>query len=68
VNLPKWSLILKELRERDGLTQEALGNIVGIEQTIISKMERGVMGIGIKKAMIFAEFFNEDFKMFLEEK
>jgi transcriptional regulator with XRE-family HTH domain len=67
VDLQKWSFILKELRERDGLTQEALGNIVGIEQTIISKMERGVMKIGIKKAMIFAKFFNEDFRIFLEE-
>lgn len=35
-SLPEWAVALKGLRFREGLTQTALGKILGIEQTNIT--------------------------------
>ena len=43
---PKWSVMLRGLRNREGLTQAQLGDLVGINQTNISQMERGIRTIG----------------------
>lgn len=62
---PKWSVMLKGLRNREGLTQQQLGEMVGIAQTNISQMERGIRSIGKQLAKRFAKFFHTDYRIFL---
>lgn len=38
---PQGSVMLRGLRNREGITQTELGALLGVEQTNISKMERG---------------------------
>src|SRR5688572_14792318 len=64
-NLPEWAIMLKGLRVREGLTQAELGEILDIEQTNISKMERGKRPIGKTIAKKLAEKFNTDYRFFL---
>jgi DNA-binding XRE family transcriptional regulator len=59
------SVVLRGFRYREGLTQEALGEILGIDQTNISKMERGLRPIGKLMAKKLAEFFKTDYRIFL---
>ncbi len=62
---PKWSVMLRGLRNREGLTQSQLGEVMGIAQTNISQMERGVRAIGKQLAKRFAAFFKTDYRLFL---
>lgn len=64
-DLPEWSVMLRGLRNREGLTQAQLGEILDIEQTNISKMERGKRPIGKTTAKKLAEKFNTDYRFFL---
>ncbi|MCE2982519.1 MAG: helix-turn-helix transcriptional regulator [Parachlamydia sp.] len=64
-NLPGIALNLRGLRNREGLTQEQLGQAIGVEQSNISKMERGKRQIGIKIAKRIEEVFNIDYHLFL---
>ncbi len=43
---PEWAVALHGFRYRDRLTQTALGEMLGIEQTNVSKMEQGKRPIG----------------------
>ena len=63
--LPEWAVALKGLRYREGLTQTALGEILGIEQTNISKMEQGKRPIGKSISKRIAKAFNLDYRIFL---
>jgi len=64
-DLPKWSVMLRRLRNREGLTQAKLGEILDIEQTNISKMECGKRPIGKTIAKKLAEQFHTDYRLFL---
>lgn len=64
-NLPRWAIILKGLRRREGLSQVELGNRLGIAQTNISQMELGKRPIGKTLAKKFAAFFKTDYHLFL---
>ena len=46
---------LKELRERKGLSQSALGKLVGLGQTHISRLESGTKGVSNEKLRAIAE-------------
>lgn len=46
---------LKELRERKGLTQTALGKLVSLDQTHISRLESGTKGVSNEKLLAIAE-------------
>jgi transcriptional regulator with XRE-family HTH domain len=63
--LPQWAVALRGLRNREGLTQEALGKLLGIAQTNISKMELGKRPIGKGIAKRLAQLFNTDYHLFL---
>ncbi len=65
VSLPEWAVVLRGFRYRDNLTQEALGELLGIAQTNISKMERGKRQIGKDIAKRLAKVFKTDYRMFL---
>lgn len=56
---------LRGLRNREGLTQAQLGRAIGVEQSNISKMERGKRQIGIKIAKRLEELFDIDYRLFL---
>lgn len=64
-DISQGSITLRGYRNRENLTQEALGEILKIPQTSISKMENGKRSIGKKMARKFAEFFKTDFRVFL---
>jgi DNA-binding XRE family transcriptional regulator len=62
---PEWAIALRGLRYREGLTQKALGEMLGIEQTNISKMEQGKRPIGKTIAKRIAKLFKSDYRIFL---
>lgn len=64
-DLPRWAVALQGLRAREGLTQASLGKMLGIEQTNISKMERGKRLIGKNVAKKLADLFKTDYRIFL---
>jgi DNA-binding XRE family transcriptional regulator len=64
-DMPNTALNLRGLRTREGLTQEQLGQAIGVEQSNISKMERGKRQIGIKIAKRIEEIFDIDYRLFL---
>ena len=59
------ALNLRGLRNREGLTQAQLGYAIGVEQSNISKMERGERRISAKVAKKLEKVFNIDFRLFL---
>lgn len=64
-NLPEWAVALRGLRYREGLTQTALGEMLGIAQTNISQMELGKRSIGKNIAKRLANLFHTNYKIFL---
>lgn len=64
-DIPGTALNLRGLRNREGLTQEQLGNAIGVEQSNVSKMERGTRRIGIKIAKRIEEIFGIDYHLFV---
>ncbi len=63
-NLSSTAVNLRGLRNREGLTQEQLGQAIGVEQSNISKMERGKRQIGIKIAKRIEKIFDIDYRLF----
>lgn len=59
------ALNLRGLRNREGLTQGQFGQAIGVEQSNISKMERGKRQIGVKIAKRIEEMFDIDYRLFL---
>ena len=57
--------VIRGLRCRDGLTQQALAKLAGIPQRHISEMENGKRPIGKQNAHKLATAFNTDPRMFL---
>jgi DNA-binding XRE family transcriptional regulator len=62
---PEWAVSLRGLRYREGLTQAELGEMLGIAQTNISKMEQGKRPIGKTIAKRIAKLFKSDYRIFL---
>lgn len=63
--IPNTALNLRGLRNREGLTQLQFGQAIGVEQSNISKMERGKRQIGAKIAKRIGEIFDIDYRLFL---
>ena len=57
--------VIRGLRCRDGLTQQALAKLTGIPQRHISEMENGKRPIGKQNAHKLATAFNTDPRIFL---
>ena len=53
--MDKLSPHLKELREKKGLTQSGLGKLVGLDQTHISRLEKGTKGVSNEKLLAIAD-------------
>lgn len=53
-----YNVILRELREEKGITQEELGKIFYCKQITISKYERGKRGLNIEMLIKYAKYFN----------
>lgn len=51
--------IIKTVRKNKGLTQEALGRLVGLRKTSISKMENGITNVSVDDASILLEAMGE---------
>ncbi len=64
-DIPEWAIALRGLRNREGLTQSALGELLGIAQTNISQMELGKRPIGKAVAKRLADLFKTDYRIFL---
>lgn len=64
-DLPNWAISLAGLRNREGLTQKQLGELIDVKQANISLMERGLRPIGKNIAHRLAKVFKVDYRMFL---
>ena len=62
---PQGAAMLRGLRYREGISQVELGKLLGVEQTNISKMERGKRQIGKNIAMRLEKLFKTDYRLFL---
>lgn len=62
---PEASVYLAGLRYLEDLTQKQLGDLLGVHQTNISKMENGKRLIGKKMAKRLADIFKVDYRLFL---
>jgi transcriptional regulator with XRE-family HTH domain len=51
---------IKRLRDRAGLSQKDLGLLIGVEQTIIARIEKGKHGITLDLVLRLAKAFNDD--------
>lgn len=48
---------IRELRRKNGMSQEALGKILGVRQDAISTYERGLNYPEVRNLMILADYF-----------
>lgn len=48
---------IKDLREDNDMTQEDIGELLGIKQTVYSRYERGFQSIPIKHLIALADFY-----------
>lgn len=64
-NTSSVALNLRGLRNREGLTQAQLGQAIGVEQSNISKIERGERRISVKMAKKLERVFDIDYRLFL---
>ena len=64
-DFPRWAVLLSGLRNREGLTQSALGKMIGVAQYHISRMEHGSRPIGKSTAKKLATLFKTDYRFFL---
>lgn len=62
---PYWAVALRGLRYKEGLTQAALGELLGVNRTDISQMEQGKKPIGKAMAQRLAKLFKSDYRIFL---
>jgi transcriptional regulator with XRE-family HTH domain len=51
---------VKRLRDRADLSQKELGLLIGVEQTIIARIEKGKHGITLDLVLRLAKAFNDD--------
>lgn len=49
---------LKDLRDDKDLSQEKIGNMLGIQQTVYSRYERGYQTLPVEHLLILADFYN----------
>jgi len=64
-NMPEGAVYLSGLRYREDLTQKELGELIGVAQSNISLMEKGLRPIGKNIAKRLAEVFKTDYRLFL---
>lgn len=64
-DFPRWAISLAGLRYRENLTQKQLGEMIGVKQSNISLMERGLRVIGKNIAKRLAKVFKTDYRIFL---
>jgi len=49
---------LKDLREDHDMKQETVAKLLGIQQTVYSRYERGAQNIPVKHLIALADFYN----------
>ena len=64
-DFPRWAISLAGLRHRENLTQKQLGELINVNQSNISQMERGLRPIGKNIAKRLAKVFKTDYRIFL---
>ncbi|WP_045216279.1 helix-turn-helix domain-containing protein [Desulfonatronovibrio magnus] len=64
-NEPDYSMVLRKVRSKEGLTQNELSKMTGIPQGHISKMENGKLAIGKDRAKRLAEVLKVDYRILL---
>jgi transcriptional regulator with XRE-family HTH domain len=51
---------IRRLRNKAGLSQKRLGALIGVEQTIMARIEKGTHGVTLDLVLRFARAFNDD--------
>ena len=49
---------LKDLREDKNLTQQQVSDLLGIQQTVYSRYERGAQDIPVRHLLILADYYH----------
>jgi transcriptional regulator with XRE-family HTH domain len=57
--------VLRETRQRAGLTQVQLAKKIGETQTFVSKCERGERRVDVVELRVFCQAFGVSFKVFI---
>ena len=65
VILKQFGLNVKAERIRKGLTQEQFAEKIGVERVYISKIERGLQNMSLKKIIELTNHLNADIKNIL---
>lgn len=60
--------ILKELREKEGLSQEELANALELSRQTISKYEKGEINFPVDMIKKFSSYFGVDYSCFIDNK
>ncbi len=54
---------LRKMRERDGLSQSALGKVLGVTQSQVSDFERGARKLHVSAALALLKISGDTFKL-----
>ena len=54
---------LRKMRERDGLSQSALGKVLGVTQSQVSDFERGARKLRVSSALALLKISGDTFKL-----
>ena len=49
---------LKDLREDNNLTQQQVSDLLGIQQTVYSRYERGAQDIPVRHLLVLADYYH----------
>ena len=49
---------LKDLREDKNLTQQQVSDLLGIQQTVYSRYERGAQDIPVRHLLVLADYYH----------
>ena len=56
--MANFSERIKELRRKHGMTQAAVGKIIGVRQDSVSTYERGLNYPEVRNLMVLADYFD----------
>ena len=60
MEMPHYSDMIKQLRKREGLTQEELASKLGITRSRLNNFEQGIREPDFQMVELFCDYFNVD--------
>lgn len=63
IEIENAGMLIKKMREEKGLTLRELGELTGVNQSNIAKMEKDRIPLPLKKLQLFGEVMGFDMKV-----